>query len=217
LVSAEVLNRALKSSKGDETGNYHFEVIKCGSDFVITSQSPDPLALINEKVGPALRSICELETIEFRGYASPSTWNSPQSNQKSSKKKIYVAIDINLYGDESIQKQVGASLSSAQLYLQHPEFLELGCKYHNPHFVFIPNVRPSLASSSPDKKKPRTASKFSPEPESDENDFLNEIVVVFNSLTRSRCLKMLEADMRIKTKLLRHAYFHLPGFRCRQG
>jgi hypothetical protein len=121
-------------------------------------------------------------------------------------KKTYVAININIYGDKSIQKQVGTSLSSAQMYLQHPDFLEDGCQYDNPHFVSIPNVQPNLPSSLPDRKKARTASKLSPEPESDRNDFQNEIAVVFNSLTRARCLKMLEADMRIKTKLLTYVY-----------
>lgn len=209
LVSAEFLKEILNSLSKDESGNNYLKVVKCASDFAIASRNTEHLAMINDRIGPALRSVWELETIEFRIHTSAGIWDSAQRERKPGKKKLYIAVSINIYGDSSIQNQVGTSLSSAQLYLQHPDFLETGCEYDNPHFVSIPGVRPSLASSSPDKKKSRATSKFSPEPESDQNNFQNEIAVVFNSLTRAKCLKRLEADMRIKTPLLRYVYLHL--------
>ncbi|KAH8812889.1 SNF2 family N-terminal domain-containing protein [Xylogone sp. PMI_703] len=203
LVSADSFKEILHSSNKDETGNHYFKLIKGGSDFAIASQNADHLAMINDGAGSGIRSIWGLETIEFRIYVSNSTWNPADTEQKP-RKKLYVAVNINIYGDSSIYDEVGRNLSSAKLYLQHPDILGTGYEYNNPHVVSIPNVLPNLTNSSLEKKNSRPGSELPTEPESTLNDFQNEIAVVFSSLTRASYLKRVEADIRIKTPLLSH-------------
>lgn len=169
---------------------------------------PDQIAVVNEMISQPLRALWDLETICFQGYGSPSTWESTEPERKSAKRDLYITIGINIYGNRNIRDIVGTTLSSAQLYLQHPWSMELGCEYDNPHFVSILNVQPNLSDDSMDKRKSGGYSMSSDQAEPHENevqsDIQNEIAVVFNSLTRARCLKMLDADVRIKNPLLRY-------------
>lgn len=190
----------------DEGGTHGFQIRAQRNYFVVSTQHSEQVAVFNERTSNVLRLIWNLESISFQVLATPETSDSSTtmgSNKTPTPKDGYMNFSINLYGERRIKDMVGSTLSSAQMFLQHPLSMEYGSEYDNPHFVSIPNVQPNLTESSSSTTQERNeAHAKSIADDTQEYQFQNELAVVFNSLTRSRCLKMLDADMRIKTPLL---------------
>ncbi|RDW85273.1 hypothetical protein BP6252_02863 [Coleophoma cylindrospora] len=204
-VGVERLEELLRDSPQDEEGNHIFQITKQGNNFVVLSQDLSPIAVINDLISVSLRSICDVESVQFQGLTIPESLDTAPKNRKSSAmKQKYITLNINIYGESRVRDIIGTTLSSAQVFLQHPGYKDYGCEYDNPHFVSIPNVRPKLTEASNEQERNGTAVNSSSVAHTAENKFQNEIAVVFNSLTRARCLKRLDADMRIKTRLLDH-------------
>ena len=202
-ISVERLQELLKDSPKDERGNHIFQIIKRGNNFVLMLQNTEQVAIINEMISGAFRSIWDVESLYFQALTIPETLSpAPTDRKSSSKKEKYITMDINLYGMPRVRDIVGTALSSAQVFLQHPCYMDRGCEYDNPHFVSIPNVQPNLADASTAQERNNTPVKSSPGADPVENKFQSEIAVVFNSLMRARCLQKLDADLRIKTRLL---------------
>jgi len=205
-INMERLQDILGGLFEDEGGKHGFQIIAEGSYFIISLQNSEKIAVINERTSNALRSIWDFESIGFQVLATPETLDSDTalgSAKTPAPKDGYMNFSFNLYGKRRINDLVGSTLSSAQMFLQHPLSMEYGCEYDNPHFVSIPNVRPNVAEPSSLMSQERDVRRTESIAEDTQDyELQNELAVVFNSLTRSRCLKMLDADMRIKTPLL---------------
>jgi hypothetical protein len=195
------LKDLLKSSNEKDT--YHFEVTNQDRSFVLSVSMSEPIAVLNQQTSEALCSISGIESVEFRAHAVASTWDINGERRKTTKNDVYFTVEINIYGNQSIQNALGRGLSLAKQYLQHPTFIEGGIGYANPHFVSILGVQPkpvvfSKVNAEVSDNTPKAARY-----EFEQSNFKNELAVVFTSLTRARCLKILNADLRIKTSLLR--------------
>jgi SWI/SNF-related matrix-associated actin-dependent regulator of chromatin subfamily A3 len=120
-------------------------------------------------------------------------------------------VDIVIYGSPEIRKGVGRLLSAARIYLQHPCHQDPNTEYDNPHFLNLTDLSTmsTLPHSTSGSQTPldtsETASTLFGESSEDrtiEETLQSKLSKVFNSLTRYKTLKRLEADIKITTPLL---------------
>ena len=194
------LKELLETSRKNDT--YHFEVTKKDRTFVLSVSASEPIAILNQQTTDALLSIFEIKSVEFRAHALASTCGVARETRKTKTSDVHITLDINVYGDKSVQNAVGEPLSDAKQFLQHPTFIESQTSYENPHFVSIPGIQPKPVSLFKSMEEVPDSGANSVVHEFEQSSFKNELALVFTSLTRARCLKVLDANTRIKTKLL---------------
>lgn len=138
-------------------------------------------------------------------------WDRLVENKNKTDKNSYLLIDIVLYGPKENRSDVGKLLSTARTYLQHPCYQEAGTSYDNPHFLkleaLVPSSQPMQTSTPPLTTTQNDFNVFEfinmpAEEEPSPSQICRKVATVLNSLTRSKNLKRIEADIRIKTKLL---------------
>lgn len=106
------------------------------------------------------------------------------------------SLDLNIYGPKKYAMQIGAHLSQKNLWLRTPLFVEAGVELHNPHSALNlaqPLQRPTYGYGNRQPGPARTA-----------EEIRNDIVNVFDTLTRSENLPEMDPDHRITTPLLKH-------------
>ncbi|KAG4433274.1 hypothetical protein IFR05_011244 [Cadophora sp. M221] len=186
------------------------------SDAVLVGPSEaEPMAVLNEETAKVLRNLSIMKSCQFKGYLSTSTGSkiSPEQHGKGSS-KVYILVDIVIYGSDSIRNSVGTLLSCAKTYLQHPCFQDPNTEYDNPHVLDLSRLFRSSSLSTPNSTETKPALVISSDvgvpsvllTDSDHaNDQLkSNLSRVFNSLTRFKSLKRLEADIKVTTPLLGH-------------
>ncbi|KAK8079865.1 helicase-like transcription factor [Apiospora hydei] len=107
-------------------------------------------------------------------------------------------LDLVLYGPRRSAKAVGRHLSQKQLWLRNPTRLDSGVKYENPQS--LQGIRPQPII------RDREGVLAAPVPQTVRTveEIRNEVMGVFDSLTRSEDLPQMEPDSRIVTELLKH-------------
>lgn len=163
------------------------------------------VAVLNEQTGQTLKSLQELCSISFDAHSSVDQWNKLGQSSNKTGKDVYLSVDINLYGFEKARSAVGQYLSSKHTYLQHPSYHDKNTIYDNPHFLQIPGVMPDIETETLDTAASGGEivnldgkySDISTQIKLDET-----MTAVFESLTRLKYLRCLEADNRVRTPLL---------------
>jgi SNF2 family DNA or RNA helicase len=105
-------------------------------------------------------------------------------------------LDLNLYGPKKYALQVGRHLSQKQLWLRTPLFVEAGIQVHNPHEIQRPPGQPSRAVTSYGSRLQA--------PQRTTEEIRNDVLGMFDSLTKSENLPEMQPDPRITTELLKH-------------
>ncbi|KIN08393.1 hypothetical protein OIDMADRAFT_110086 [Oidiodendron maius Zn] len=105
-------------------------------------------------------------------------------------------LDLNLYGPKKYALQVGRHLSQKQLWLRTPLFVEAGIQVHNPHEIQRPPAPPSRSLNSYSSRTQL--------PQRTTEEIRNDVLGMFDSLTKSENLPEMDADPRITTELLKH-------------
>ncbi|KAK7981864.1 hypothetical protein PG988_004102 [Apiospora saccharicola] len=108
-------------------------------------------------------------------------------------------LDLVLYGPRRSAKAIGRHLSQKQLWLRNPTRLDSGIKYENPQSLQGVNRPQPLIrdrEGAPAVPMPQTVRTV--------EEIRNEVMGVFDSLTRSEDLPHMEPDPRITTELLKH-------------
>ena len=105
-------------------------------------------------------------------------------------------LDLNLYGPKKYALQVGRHLSQKQLYLRTPLFVDAGTQVYNPHEIQRPPPPPSRALASYGSRVQG--------PTRTTEEIRNDVLGMFDSLTKSENLPEMESDPRITTELLKH-------------
>lgn len=105
-------------------------------------------------------------------------------------------LDLNLYGPKKFALQVGRHLSQKQLWLRTPLFVEAGIQVHNPHEIQRPPAPPSRSLGSYGSRLQG--------PTRTTEEIRNDVLGMFDSLTKSENLPEMNPDPRIVTELLKH-------------
>lgn len=179
--------------------------------FFLLSRSSERLAVLNEATSKILQDISAMQGCYFKTYMADENWDDFLDNGNKPDKKLYSAVDIVLYGPPEARNTIGNLLSTARTYLQHPCYQEANTSYDNPHVLklsALDTTPQSLQTSIPALARVQVDSEMVDiaeiqiNGESPQSQVLRKATTVFDSLTRSKNLKRIEADIRIKTPLL---------------
>lgn len=169
---------------------------------------------MNEQAAKVLNEITQIDSCRFRVYVSTENYTSLAMRDSKSEKKIVLQVDIVIYGGEDNKLIVGQHLSNSKIYLQHPCYQDPDTRYDNPHVLAITDLlaSSSLATSTTpsttqtpvkDAENILWNADASLDDTTESQDVLErQMGKVFESLTRFKSLKRLEADIRVTTQLL---------------
>lgn len=166
--------------------------------------------MLNDETTRALQIILKFSTCYFKTYFTQDEWKESVQSVRKNDKILYVLVDIVLYGPREDRNAVGHELSSNRVYLQHPYYQEADTLYDNPHVLKFDNLMTTSQFSdtldliTAPKKGLSVSQSFSNlecEGDSPDAQVRRKIADVFNSLTRSKNLKRIKANVRIITPL----------------
>src|SRR5947209_2025710 len=89
----------------------------------INTKRGDHVGLLNNKTCRSLRGLLDAETIQFEGVIHESEWKEKADIFAKDCGKVYLDIDIDIFGTMDLEDKVARGLSSLSLHLQH---------YHGP-------------------------------------------------------------------------------------
>jgi SWI/SNF-related matrix-associated actin-dependent regulator of chromatin subfamily A3 len=169
------------------------------------------IAVMNEETSKILRDLSSFDSCRTQVFIGESSRISLHGARKDAGKERFMQVDIVIYGSPEIRKSVGRLLSAARIYLQHPCHQDPNTEYDNPHFLDLTDLSTTstltrgISGSHTPLGASETLMTSSGEPgeSSTMGDALQtKLARVFNSLTRYKTLKRLEADIKITTPLL---------------
>lgn len=192
------------------TSFYSVHLENRNRNFFLISDLSDSLAVLNDKTTAALQEFLDFPNCYFRTYISHDQWKELLQSGDKNDKVVYILVDIVLYGSYENRNAVGQKLSCARIYLQHPYHQEPNTLYDNPHVLKFDDFEPALRHSN--THTPLAAIResspidhsiinFQSDDNSPAAQIRRKVATVFNSLTRSKSLKRIEADLRIRTPL----------------
>ncbi|KAH9212709.1 SNF2 family N-terminal domain-containing protein [Leptodontidium sp. 2 PMI_412] len=176
----------------------------------------DEFAVVNEETTKVLKTLSSLESCFLKAFVPAEAATLCYKSIGNIHQNVVVPIDIVVYGQTAIRQSVDHILSSSRLYLQHPCSQERNTLYDNPHFLkeedMVSTSGRSLHLDKFDTSKDDDSEVDVLLPTEEEIDgslnssmrALPKIARVFNSLTRFKSLKRLEADAKITTPLNQH-------------
>jgi SWI/SNF-related matrix-associated actin-dependent regulator of chromatin subfamily A3 len=169
------------------------------------------IAVLNEETSKMLRHLSNFDSCRTQAFVGEGSSLLLRGNRKDTGKDRFMPVDIVIYGSPKIRKSVGGLLSAARIYLQHPCHQDPNTVYDNPHFLNLTDLstmstlpRSTSGSQTPldTSETPTTSFGESSEGMTREETLQSKLSIVFNSLTRYKTLKRLEADIKITTPLL---------------
>jgi hypothetical protein len=97
------------------------------SCFTIKDQAQNDFAVLDMATATALDGLEGLENITFQAVPQPLIGNQPSPSQ-------IIDVSINIYGPMRHYREVGSRLSRLKYNLQHPDAIDSGVRYDNPHY-----------------------------------------------------------------------------------
>jgi hypothetical protein len=94
-------------------------------------------AVLDVGTASALKSLQGLGSLRFQAIIQGTTGSSKN-------KRSVIEISVNLYGTALHSKLVGSKLKQAKYFLQHPDVVDSGINYDNPHYFKSPGVTMDL-------------------------------------------------------------------------
>lgn len=122
-----------------------------------------------------------------------------QDNLRTLKKAgdAVVRVNINVFGQRKNAAAVGKRLSDGKIWLQKPDQVDRGTEIENPHFLKLEGF-----DHGQELHEQADIELAQSTEEMDKDAFKKTIEDVFEQLTRSKQLKRIEKDRRVKTRLL---------------
>ncbi|KAH6972212.1 SNF2 family N-terminal domain-containing protein [Ilyonectria sp. MPI-CAGE-AT-0026] len=149
------------------------------------------------KVTEVISSLLRLSNLNLDFEAVASFNTICKTLQHITKRGIpIVQVDVNVYGPSSQADEVGDILTAKKAWLQRPDYAKRGFKYANPHEIQFSDIEDSdrLEELERELLNPGRA----------DFDVMEMVSEVQESTHRAVGLDRVEADRRLKTKLLEH-------------
>jgi SWI/SNF-related matrix-associated actin-dependent regulator of chromatin subfamily A3 len=173
---------------------YIFDIGRTPTHAVLYFGDGVQFAILNSQISKALSNILAVPTVNVEAFADiVEVGDTIRKSRKACEATLRV--NVNVYGSLEIRTQVAALLSEHKVWLQHPQHQRAGSTYDNPHVITFPEVNSQNALPAPGAA--------SQEDLLDDKDRFNQAISqVYASLKRDTRLQAVEADARLKTKLL---------------
>ncbi|KAK3395026.1 SNF2 family N-terminal domain-containing protein [Podospora didyma] len=122
-----------------------------------------------------------------------------QISHATKPEEALVQVNINIYGPQNCDKEIGDMLSDQKLWLQRPDHMRAKVIYKNPHALSFPEIEGYLQEEQV-AKEVAAASK----PRAEEERLKILVKSVENALSRASELDNETGDQRLTTELLKH-------------
>jgi hypothetical protein len=117
-----------------------YPVIHRGGYYALQSSSEKDFAVIDINTIRALQAFQSLGNVRFQAVIQCNAIDKPGTTVGIKSKRNMIEVSINLYGNPNLAKKLGHSLSQERQFLQHPEVVDPGINYDNPHYFKTPGL-----------------------------------------------------------------------------
>ena len=121
-----------------------------------------------------------------------------QISHATKPEEALVQVNINIYGPQNCDKEIGDMLSDQKLWLQRPDHIKPKVMYKNPHALCFPEIEGQLQEEQVTKE---VAAGSKPRAEEERLKIL--VKSVENALSRASELDNETGDQRLTTELLK--------------
>ena len=103
--------------------------------------------MIDKNTTGTLQAVQEVGNVRFQAIILDSAGNRPEPAVATKGRNPILEASINLYGEPSLAKKVGRLLTERRQFLQHPDSVDVGISYENPHYFMAPGITTDLSES----------------------------------------------------------------------
>jgi hypothetical protein len=136
-----------------------YPVILRDGYYTLQSPSGKDFAVLDISTTRALKAVQNLGTVRFQAVIQCNVIDRPETAIGTKIIRDMVEGSINIYGIQNLAKKVGATLTRERQFLQHPDVVDPGVEYNNPHYFKTPGLTVDLNQLV----KPRHAGQMSKE------------------------------------------------------
>lgn len=112
--------------------------------YALRSPSGKDFAIMDINTTRTLKAVQNLGNVRFQAVIQCKAIDKPCTTAGPITKRDMVEVSINLYGTQSLAKKVGVSLTKQRQFLQHPDVVDPGVDYDNPHYFKTPSLTVDL-------------------------------------------------------------------------
>jgi hypothetical protein len=102
--------------------------------YALRSPNGKDFAVIDINTTRSLKVVQNLGNVRFQAVMQCNAIDRPGTAAGTISKRDMIEISINLYGTRNLAKEVGVSLTRERQFLQHPDVVDPGIDYDNPHY-----------------------------------------------------------------------------------
>lgn len=121
-----------------------YPVIPREGYYALQSPSEKDFAVIDFNTTRALKAVQSLGDVRFQAVIQCNAIDKPGTTVGIKSKRNMIEVSINLYGNPNLAKKLGHSLAQERQFLQHPEVVDPGISYDNPHYFKTPGLTVDL-------------------------------------------------------------------------
>jgi hypothetical protein len=108
--------------------------------YALQSPCQKDFAVIDVNTIRALKAVQSLGNVRFQAVIQCNAIDKPGIKSK----RNVIEVSINLYGNPNLAKKLGNLLHQEGQFLQHPEVVDPGINYDNPHYFKAPGLTVDL-------------------------------------------------------------------------
>jgi hypothetical protein len=117
-----------------------YPILRREGYYALQSPRETDFAVIDLHTTLILKTLQDLGKLRFQAVIQRNTIDLQGTTADTRTKKDMVEISINLYGTQNIAKKVGVALAREKQFLQHPDVVDPGVNYDNPHYFKTPGL-----------------------------------------------------------------------------
>lgn len=112
--------------------------------YALQSPSGKDFAVLDINTTRTLEAVQKLGSVRFQAVIQCNAVDKPRTTVGTITKRDMVEVSINLYGAQNLAKKVGILLTHQRQFLQHPDVVDPGIDYDNPHYFKAPDLTVDL-------------------------------------------------------------------------
>lgn len=103
--------------------------------------------MIDKNTTGALQAVQEIGNARYQAIILDSARNRSEPAAAAKGRNPILEVSINLYGEPSLAKKIARLLTERRKFLQHPDSVDAGISYENPHYFMAPGITKDLNES----------------------------------------------------------------------
>lgn len=112
--------------------------------YALRSPRESDFAVVDIKTTRALKAVQNLGNVRFQAVMQSNVAETPGMAPRTKTERNMIRVSINIYGARALGKEIGTLLTQERQFLQHPDVIDHGVRYDNPHYFKIPGQTANL-------------------------------------------------------------------------